>query len=73
VVQIGRYPPRGASAPAPKNAFESAFQKASGAAGVSASPLSAFHVEAEKHLWWHVAIDRLTGEVLDESVEFIEN
>jgi hypothetical protein len=73
VVQIGRYPPRGASAPAPKNAFEAAFQKASGASGGSASPLSAFHVEAEKHLWWHVAIDRLTGEVLDESVEFIEN
>ena len=73
VVQIGRYPPRGASAPAPKNAFEAAFQKASGASGGSASPLSAFHVEAEKHLWWHVAVDRLTGEVLDESVEFIEN
>ena len=73
VVQIGRYPPRGASAPAPKNAFEAAFQKASGASGGSAIPLSAFHVEAEKHLWWHVAIDRLTGEVLDESVEFIEN
>jgi hypothetical protein len=73
VVQIGRYPPRGASTAAPKNAFEAAFQKASGSAGVSAMPLSAFHVEAEKHLWWHVAIDRLTGEVLDEAVEFIEN
>ena len=73
VVQIGRYPPRGASAPVPKNAFEAAFQRVSGAAGVNASPLSAFQVEAEKHLWWHVAIDRLTGEVLDESVELIED
>ncbi len=73
VVQIGRYPPRGASVPAPKNAFEAAFQKASGAAAVGVSPLSAFHVEAEKHLWWHLAIDRLTGEVLDESLEFIDN
>ena len=37
------------------------------------SPLAAFQVEGERHLWWHVAIDRLTGEVLDEAVEVIDN
>jgi hypothetical protein len=35
----------------------------------TASSLDRFLVEGEKRFWVHVAIDRLTGKVLDESIE----
>ena len=73
VVQVGRYPPRGAAARPPRNAFEAQREKERAQRAAKSSPLAAFQVEGERHLWWHVAIDRLTGEVLDEAVELIDN
>lgn len=34
--------------------------------------LQRFSVQAQKRFWWHLAVDRLTGEVLDEMVEPID-
>lgn len=73
VVQIGRYPPRGAAARPPRNAFEAQREKERAERAAKNFSLAAFQVEGERHLWWHVAIDRLTGEVLDEAVELIDN
>ena len=39
------------------------------AAAAAVDPLFAFVVQGEKRYWYHVAIDRLTGEVLDCSLE----
>jgi len=39
-------------------------------AGKGVAGLNAFVVEAERRAWVHVAIDRLTGELLDSQVEF---
>jgi len=36
---------------------------------LSAQSLDDFHVEAEKRYWFHVAIDRFTGEVIDSQIE----
>jgi len=35
----------------------------------NASTLSDFVVEGEKRYWLHVAIDRFTGEVIDQQLE----
>lgn len=37
----------------------------------TASGLDQFVVEGQKHLWIHVAIDRLTGQVIDKQVEVV--
>jgi len=37
----------------------------------NASTLAGFVVEGEQHYWVHVAIDRLTGEVLDKQIEVV--
>jgi hypothetical protein len=34
-----------------------------------ATSLGSFTVEGEKHYWLHVAIDRFTGEIVDEQLE----
>jgi hypothetical protein len=73
VVQVGRYPAKGVAARPPRNAFEAQREKERAQRAAKSSPLAAFQVEGERHLWWHVAIDRLTGEVLDEAVEVIDN
>jgi hypothetical protein len=40
---------------------------------VSASnPLAAFNVEGQQHYWVHIAIDRLTGKVLDKQIEQVK-
>jgi hypothetical protein len=36
------------------------------------NPLSAFNVEGQQHYWVHVAIDRLTGQVLDKQIEVVK-
>jgi len=36
-----------------------------------ASDLSQFVVEGEKRYWLHVAIDRITGEVIDQQLEAV--
>ena len=36
------------------------------------NPLAQFVVEGERRYWLHVAIDRLTGKVLDKQVELVE-
>ena len=42
-------------------------------AAVSASnPLAAFNVEGQQHYWVHVAIDRLTGQVVDKQIESVK-
>jgi hypothetical protein len=38
----------------------------------SASGLDKFTVEGERRYWVHVAIDRLTGEVIDKQVEVVK-
>ena len=38
----------------------------------SASALDKFIVEGEQRYWVHVAIDRLTGQVLDQQVEVVQ-
>jgi hypothetical protein len=73
VVQLGRYPPKGPAARPPRNAAEAEREKERAERAAKSFSLAAFQVEGERHLWWHVAIDRLTGEVLDESVELIDN
>ena len=35
----------------------------------SASSLSQFQIEGEKRYWWHVAIDRFTGQIVDSQLE----
>jgi hypothetical protein len=37
-----------------------------------ASSPSQFIVEGEQHYWVHVAIDRLTGQVLDKQIEMVK-
>jgi hypothetical protein len=39
---------------------------------VIASKLDQFQVEGEQHYWVHVAIDRYTGEIIDQSMEVIK-
>ena len=36
-----------------------------------ASQLGQFNVEGERHYWLHVAIDRFTGEVVDQQLEAV--
>ncbi|MEM6601082.1 MAG: hypothetical protein AAF649_06835, partial [Verrucomicrobiota bacterium] len=38
---------------------------------VTATDVNDFLVEAEKRIWLHVAIDRLTGEVIDQEIEVV--
>jgi len=38
----------------------------------SSSGLSQFAVEGTSHVWVHVAIDRLTGKVLDQQIEYVK-
>jgi hypothetical protein len=38
----------------------------------TATGLAQFNVEGERRYWVHVAIDRLTGKVLDEQVEEVK-
>lgn len=38
----------------------------------SATSLSQFNVEGETHYWVHVAIDRLTGQVIDKEIEEVK-
>lgn len=54
IVQTGRYPRMGLGP-----------MKGKGVAG-----LNAFVVEGERRAWVHVALDRLTGQLLDSQVEF---
>ena len=37
----------------------------------NATSLSQFVVEGEKRYWLHVAIDRFTGEVIDQQLEAV--
>ena len=37
----------------------------------TASNLSQFVVEGEKRYWLHIAIDRFTGEVIDQQLEAV--
>ena len=37
----------------------------------NASSLSQFMVEGEKHYWLHVAIDRYSGEIVDQQLEAV--
>ena len=37
----------------------------------SAKGVDSFVVDAEKRLWVHVAIDRLTGQIIDEQIEAV--
>ena len=41
-------------------------------AASAANPVAAFFVEGERHYWVHVAIDRLTGNVIDKQVEIVK-
>ena len=43
----------------------------SGRYGPSAKTLDQFIVEGEKHYWLHVAIDRFTGEIVDQQLELV--
>jgi len=38
---------------------------------VNARDLNDFTVEAERRVWLHVAIDRLTGEIIDQQTEVV--
>jgi hypothetical protein len=38
----------------------------------TSNPLAAFNVEGQQHYWVHVAIDRLTGQVLDKQIEVVK-
>jgi hypothetical protein len=38
----------------------------------TAAGLEEFIVEGEKRYWLHIAIDRLTGEVIDQQLEAVE-
>jgi hypothetical protein len=44
----------------------------SGSYPSSARDAADFHVEGESRAWVHLAIDRLTGEILDRQMELIE-
>ena len=39
---------------------------------ISAADLPKFIVEGEQHYWVHVAIDRFTGDVMDEQIEVVK-
>lgn len=41
-------------------------------ASSAANPLAAFVVEGEQRYWVHVAIDRLTGQVIDKQIEVVK-
>jgi hypothetical protein len=41
-------------------------------AGSASNPLAAFLVEGEQRYWVHVAIDRLTGQVIDKQIELVQ-
>jgi hypothetical protein len=41
----------------------------SGKFNPQATSLNNFTVEGEKHYWLHVAIDRFTGQIVDEQLE----
>ena len=43
----------------------------SGRYGAQASSVDDFIVEGEKRYWLHVAIDRFTGEVIDQQLEAV--
>jgi hypothetical protein len=43
----------------------------SGRYPTNASTLGGFLVEGEQHYWVHVAIDRLTGQVIDKQIEVV--
>ena len=43
----------------------------SGRYPINASTLAGFLVEGEQHYWVHVAIDRLTGQVIDKQIEVV--
>jgi hypothetical protein len=37
----------------------------------NAKSLAGFIVEGEHHYWVHVAIDRLTGQIIDKQIEVV--
>ncbi len=41
----------------------------SGRYPTSASSLTQFQIEGEKRYWWHLAIDRITGQIVDSQLE----
>src|SRR5439155_15543212 len=43
----------------------------SGRFPINATTLAGFLVEGEQHYWVHVAIDRLTGQVIDKQIETV--
>ena len=38
----------------------------------ASNSLAAFNVEGQQHYWVHVAIDRLTGQVVDKQIEVVK-
>jgi hypothetical protein len=64
VVQSGRYP---RAAPGSRvSRFSGGGQSA------TQTELEKFVVEAQHRFWWHLAVDRLTGQLLDEAVEVVD-
>ena len=47
------------------------FVAQTGVYSSAASSLSQFVVQGEKHYWLHVALDRYTGEIVDEQLELV--
>ncbi len=41
-------------------------------AASASNPLGAFNVEGQQHYWVHVALDRLTGKVVDKQIEVVK-
>lgn len=68
VVQTGRYP---RNAPGSRLAGAQTLG-AEARAAAAHSEMERFLVEAQQHFWWHLAVDRLTGEVIDEQIEPVE-
>jgi hypothetical protein len=68
VVQSGRYP---RSKPGSRVSGGQLLDAAARDAA-SQTELQRFTVEAQQRFWWHLAVDRLTGDVLDAVVEQVD-
>ncbi len=50
------------------------YNSAANAIGfISGSGVDQFTVDGEQHYWVHVAIDRYTGQIIDENVETVKD
>jgi hypothetical protein len=65
VIQAGRYPRSALGS----RVGGAQILGAEARATIAQSELQGFTVEAQQRFWWHLAVDRLTGEVLDEQIE----